>query len=98
MGLITIVVALLIIAVTTVYICFSWGFVCFKFYWWFILPVFPDMPHLDLWQCMGLMFFISLFRNHTSVSYKKEEGKEWTDAINNLLAPWILLFIASFFN
>ena len=91
-------IALLIIIASIIYHTFAWGYVCLQFWYWFILPAFPDLPHLNLWHCIGLMFFITLFKNNAVVSYKKEEGKEVNDVIATLLTPWITLFVASFFN
>lgn len=98
--LIVIIIAVLAIVGLVVYNTFAWGYVCFKFYWWFIMPVFAGMPHLNLWQCIGLWFFISLFKNHsTSTSGKKDEDENSgiKSIISTLVSPWIILLIASFF-
>ena len=81
-----------------IYSTFAWGYVCFKFWYWFILPIFPNLPNLDFWQCIGIMFFIHLFKTHVSES-KDETSKssKYGKLIGAILTPWILLLIASFF-
>lgn len=81
------------------YSMFSWGFVCFKFWEWFIVPVFPTLPHIGLIQCIGLMFFISLFKNH----YYKEKNDEKNDdnTLENLklaiIYPWLTVLLGYIF-
>lgn len=71
------------------YGAFSWGYVTFKFWYWFLLPVFPQMPHITFWQAVGLMMFISLFQNHSSDSIKDEYKDKNSGAIVSIIAPWL---------
>lgn len=86
--------AILIVSILVVYASFSWGFVAFKFYGWFILPVFPDLPHYSVIQFIGFLFFIGVFTSKGgSTQIKKElrdETSEWTMTI---LSPWISLIL-----
>ena len=96
--LLTFIVMIALITGAVIYSTFSWGYVCFKFWYWFILPIFPDLPHLDFWQCIGIMFFISLFKTaSSSTSNSKTEEDKYSNAIGLMLNPWILLLVASFF-
>ena len=80
------------------YSTFSWGFVLYKFWAWFLIPIFPNLPQLTIMEAIGLMFMIGLFhaRNYTSI--KKEFKEKTTEYASMVLSPWIALIIASFFN
>lgn len=79
----------------TIYGTFSWGYVCFQFWHWFILPIFPALPNITFYQSVGLMFFISLFNiaNTNSFNYNKTTEQRNGELVGNLVAPWITLFI-----
>ena len=62
---------------------FAWGFVTYKFWHWFILPVFPNMPLVTLLQAIGLSTFIGLFKG-TKESVKKEYRED-----SSTIIPWI---------
>jgi len=80
-------IALFFLAIA--YSTFSWGYVTYKFYYWFVLPVFTDLPAMSLAQAVGIALFISLFKNHSS---KKTTGNEtnWPLA---LAQPWVVVFV-----
>ncbi len=75
----------------------SWGYVCFKFWYWFLIPVFPVLPQIGFWEAVGLMFFISLFRSNSTSSIKKEYKDETTQVTLGILSPWLLLLMGYFF-
>ena len=90
------IVAFMVILLTTgtlLYSSLAWGLVGLKFYNWFLLPIFIDLPIINYWQAVGLMFFISLFRNHTNSSIKEEHKDKKLVWIQISLGPWITLFI-----
>lgn len=64
------VVALLVIVL--IYSSLSWGFVLFKFYGWFLIPVFTQLPAINCWKSVGLMFIIGLFCIYSGEHIKKE--------------------------
>lgn len=78
-----------------IYGSFSWGFVCFKFWYWFILPIFPSLPSLTFYQCVGLFFFIGLFNisNVNSFNYNKTDEQRNNELAGSILAPWLTLVI-----
>lgn len=86
-----------IISAVLLYSAFSWGLVCAKFWAWFVLPIFlpafPQLPELGFWEAAGLMFFIGLFRNHSSTSIKKEYRDDKNSLGITLLMPWLTLAI-----
>lgn len=80
------------------YSSFSWGFVFFKYYYWFVLPVFATLPHIAFAQAVGLMIFVGLFKTIDStemhIDGKKVEKKpNWGIGI---ILPWLVLGIAYF--
>lgn len=74
----------------------SWGFVMTKLWMWFLLPVFPQMPHITFWQAVGLYIFLTLFKNHGSTAIKDEYKDKTTDWTTTLIGPWITLGCAWF--
>jgi hypothetical protein len=91
------VIALLVIALF--YSTLSWGLVLYKFWYWFLLPVFTTLPQVDFYQCAGLFLFISLFKKHSAVANVKDEyTKESTTTVNviNFLMPWLMLGLGYF--
>jgi len=85
--------ALALIVFAFFYGAFAWGFVCFKFWYWFLLPVFTTLPEVTLVQCVGLMTFISLFHTHTPQIIKKEYKDETTQNILSVVAPPVVLLV-----
>jgi len=68
----------------------AWGWVLFKFWGWFVLPVFVTLPALTFVQALGLMFVIGLFKNHKMVSIKakyKDTSNWWV----YWAMPWFTL-------
>jgi hypothetical protein len=76
---------------------FAWGFVCYHFWYWFLLPIFPNLPQVTFLQCVGLLFFISLFKNNSSVQIKKEFQDNPSTFLTLILAPWMALLVGYFF-
>lgn len=90
--IITILGVLMLIAALVIYGIFSWGLVLYKFWYWFLLPVFTTLPSINFWQAIGLCLFVSLFKNHNSQTIKKEY-REDNAVYTSIIAPWIVLFI-----
>src|SRR5258706_14116582 len=91
-------VALSFVALVVLYDSMSCGFVLFKFYGWFVLPVVYFAPHITYWQAIGLMFVIALFKNH-SIPELNEEHYKYVKAqriLGALLNPWMTLVIGWF--
>ena len=93
--LIAIIVFLVIIGAAFVYDTLAWGLVLYKFWGWFMLPVFVTLPALTFVQALGLMFVIGLFKNtYTGDTNIKDEYKKRknTPTFSLLLSPWVALF------
>jgi len=78
------------------YDALTWGLVCYKFWYWFLMPVFPTLPQIVFWQAVGLMFFISLFRNPVLGIMKKEYRDDNAQTIATIIVPWIALVVGYF--
>jgi len=89
MELIAVILVILLVAGMFVYHTLSWGLVLFKFWGWFVLPVFTTLPVITFAQAIGLMFVIGLFTG-TSEIIKKEYKEEWSVWIG-LAYPWLTL-------
>ena len=90
MGLLTLLIVAALMFIIIIYDALSWGLVTMKFWFWFLLPVFPELPELTFPLAVGLAFFISLFKNHMTTTSKN-------DIIDNLttliVTPWIVLVV-----
>jgi len=85
---------LVLVGILISYSAVSWGFVLFKYWSWFVLPVFPELPTINFIQAMGLMLVIGLFRSVSDGNIKdeyKDSNKTWGIAI---FSPWLTLAFA----
>ena len=81
-----------IIIIGLVYDSLSWGLVGYKFWSWFLIPIFPTLPHIVFWQAVGLMFFIALFKSQGQV-IKKQYRDENAQIGVAILLPWAMLLL-----
>ena len=98
MELIVFLLSIAVVGGLLIYSSLSWGFVLHKFYYWFLLPVFPELPQINFWQAVGLYFIVGLFHNHNSKSLKEElyEKDKYSRAAALLFTPWLMLIIGWF--
>lgn len=94
--MVTLILFLVIAAAIVLYSSFSWGLVLYKFWYWFLLPVFPDLPEITYILAVGLMLFIGLFHNQTHTVIKEEYRKQGWEVSGIFFAPWITLIIGWF--
>lgn len=81
-------------AIAIIYSAFAYGFLVYKFYYWFILPVFHDLPQISIPAAIGIGLFISLFKGAGSsndYTYKGETIKSETKWGTLILMPWLTL-------
>jgi hypothetical protein len=76
-----------------IYSVFSWGYLAAIFYYWFVLPFFPEFPVFTYQQFIGFMFFISVMTHKGSVNIKDEYRDKTLDTIQLLIGPWVMLFV-----
>lgn len=85
-----VIIVIVIILVLFLYDTLAWGLILFKFWGWFVLPVFVTLPTLTFVQAIGLIFVINLFKNHKAQIIKKQyEDKRVSN--HYLYMPWITL-------
>lgn len=87
----------LILSVVIVYSSLSWGFILSKFWEWFLIPIFPEIPHISLIQAIGITFFICLFRSGKSTFVKDELEDNTKEFISFVIGPWILFLFGWIF-
>jgi hypothetical protein len=85
-----------VIGLVVAYSAMSWGFVLYKFWYWFLLPVFPNLPHITFLLAIGLMMFVDLFKTHAATAIKDEFRDKNTEIISNIIAPWIVFVVGYF--
>lgn len=86
------------IAILLIYSAFAWGFVLYKLYGWFLMPVFTTLPVITFTQAVGIMLFLRLFKSTDSKEKKigDQKIKSETNWGLALSAPWIVLAITAF--
>lgn len=70
----------------------SWGLVASKYWIWFALPIFPELPELSFGHAVGLMCLASLFRAKNYLSIKKEYKDSTAEITTMIIMPWAFLF------
>lgn len=76
-----------------IYSTLTWGLVCLKFWSWFILPIFPELPVITYAMAVGLIMFIGLFRGHSVTMIKEHYRDMDLEFILLVIAPWLTLII-----
>lgn len=84
---------IIIMAIAIAYGTLSWGLVMYKFWYWFLLPVFPALPQITYVHAIGLIMFIQLFHTVQTQVIKKEYKEETTGSILAVIAPWVTLLL-----
>lgn len=97
MELIAFILVVLFFTGVLIYSSFSWGFVLFKFWHWFIMPVFFTLPSIDFYQAVGILLFISILRTKVSETPIKDEfidnKKKTNSIVIKVIAPWMVLLM-----
>jgi hypothetical protein len=89
-------VLLIIIPLLYLYNAFSWGYVLFCLYNWFVLSAMPTLPVFTTLQFVGFSIFANaLIRHVPPMSIKSEYTEDRTQYyVGLLMSPWITLFFA----
>lgn len=87
-------ILLLLIGFIFLYETLVWGLVLYKFWGWFVLPIFTTLPEINFVQALGLMFVVGLFKSNyigenIHDDYKKKFGSSF---ITTYVMPWLTLF------
>lgn len=88
----------LLVGGALLYSSFAWGFVFFKLFSWFVLPVFSTLPAVTFHQSVGLMFFVGLFKSSEASDLYLNDTKieKKPNLWITLALPWLLLGVAFF--
>lgn len=76
------------------YTLFSEGFVALKLWNWFLLPIFPNLPHLIYIQMIGIILAVAAIKPRNTPTYKVDEENRNRNLFFSLIAPWVALLIA----
>lgn len=94
-SLVTLIVAyiggLSLVYAIVIYNILSWAFVGAKFYAWFVLPVFANLPSIGFATMAGIYMFVNVFMPKTVTKSDK------TNLFGFLIAPWVFLLLGWFF-
>lgn len=80
---------------TLLYSTFAWGFILFKFWKWFAIPVFTSLPMFSYLQACGLIFLTDIFRRNSQLITDKylQDNNNFINIIN----PWVTLLFGYLF-
>jgi hypothetical protein len=81
-----------IIAGALAFGAFAWGYVFYSFWGWFVLPVFTTLPVVNIYQAIGLVMFLDLFKNMNLPIIKEEYRDTTTQSTMTIIAP-IIVFV-----
>lgn len=84
---------LFLLFIVVIYSAWSWGFIAYKFYGWFILSSFNNLPHFTILQCVGFCLIISCLTRQSKLIVKDEFRDKKTEIVMDIIAPWIYLFL-----
>lgn len=89
-GLITV----FMVAAMVLYSAFSWGYVSYVLYHWFILSALPTLPHFTVTQFVGIAIFLGAMMPHSTTHLKDEFVKKEERLVTFIIAPWVTLVMA----
>lgn len=99
--------AVLFVFALGVYSTAAVGFVISVFWLWFLLPLFPMLPHLTVIQAIGLTFLFYAFKpNYKEMAESLSKlGEQDEDAQKKIIAslfvlifsPWVALLVGFLF-
>lgn len=83
-----------LVSMCYVYGVFVSGFVISKFWVWFLMPIFSEIPKISIWQGVGLSYFvIAIFPKRIDIlKDEKEREIDFSKFAFKILGPWLLLF------
>lgn len=89
--------AMVLMPFLVLYNAFAWGVVFMKYYYWFIFPVFGELPTLTLTNFIGIGAVITgIMAIPIYPTIKKEFRSNNDDWAFPFIKPWIFLFFAWF--
>ena len=82
-----------LISLFFIYNIFAWGFVFYKFYHWFILPVFTNLPVITFINAVGISIFTTMLNRNNQINQTKTSEIEYSNAFTNIALPFAVLGI-----
>jgi hypothetical protein len=77
--------------VSLTYSTFIWGFITFKFYNWFFIEKFDDMPIVTINFFIGLSLFIQALFPKQLITKPKDEYLDIDfEVLHHYITPWII--------
>ena len=73
------------------YLSIAWGFVVYRFWYWFILPVFNILPNINFKQAVGISIVLNLFKNYNTLTIKNKDKDYDTYIALLLIIPIIII-------
>jgi len=74
-----------------------WGLIAHKLYIWYILPIFPEAPHLTYWNWVAILIFLSALKSHRVNAKEKSEEQKNKETLILVVYPWITLLFSWLF-
>ena len=82
-----------IIAGALAFGAFAWGYIFYSFWGWFVLPVFTTLPVVNIYQAIGLVMFLDLFKNMNMPVMKEEYRDSTTQSVMTIIAPFVVFIV-----
>ena len=73
------------------YSAFSWGVVTYNFWYWFLIPLFPEAPEITFTLAVGVHMLLALFKNHNNETIKEKYKDKAMGWAVYMLSPWLTL-------
>ena len=83
---------IILVIVIIFYSTLTSSLVLYKFWYWFLLPVFPEMPEITYSAAVGLSLFTVVLKT-VYTSDLADEYKDQTVKYHVLIYPWLVLLI-----
>ncbi len=72
----------------------AWGFVLYKYWYWFLLPIAPEfIIEITYINAVGIWLMTTFVKHITFKDLKVEEDDKYKNFITTLTMPWITLGI-----
>lgn len=91
--LITAIFGFFIFAGALAFGAFAWGYIFYSFWGWFVLPVFTTLPVINIFQAIGLVMFLDLFKNQVHQVVKPEYVDSEKQSVVTILAPVVVFIV-----
>lgn len=88
---------LFIFSFMVLYGIFTWSLIVYQYYYWFAMPLVPQLPHINLHEAIAIGFLLNLFKTHSSLCIKDDYRDKEVEYCIMFIAPWLLLIVGYIF-